>query len=80
MKKFNPDIVPVEQATNNSKGNFFNFLEEETVNMNTEETNLQAPVIDLPSFNDPAPKKKNQLQKHLQLILALILVRPHLFH
>ena len=57
-KKFNPDIVPVEQATNNSKGNFFNFLEEETVNMNTEETNLQAPVIDLPSFNDPAPKKE----------------------
>ena len=57
-KKFNPDIVPVEQATNNSKGNFFNFLEEETVNMNTEETNLQAPVIDLPSFNDPASKKE----------------------
>ncbi len=57
-KKFNPDIVPVEQATNNSKGNFFNFLEEETVNMNTEETNLQAPVIDLPSFNDPALKKE----------------------
>ena len=26
--------------------------------MNTEETNLQAPVIDLPSFNDPAPKKE----------------------
>ncbi len=45
--KFNPDVIPVDQATNNSKGNFFNFLENETVNMNTEETNLNVPAIDI---------------------------------
>jgi len=47
--KFNPDVIPADQATNNSKNNFFNFLENETVNMNTEE-----PVIDIkPAFEMP---------------------------
>lgn len=46
-KRFNPDVIPVEQATNKSKNNFFNFLEEEKVNMNTEEFNLKTPAIDL---------------------------------
>ncbi len=45
--KFNPDVIPVDQATNNAKGNFFNFLENETVNMNTEETNLNVPPINI---------------------------------
>ena len=35
-KMFNPDIIPVDQAKNDSKGNFFNFLENEKVNMNME--------------------------------------------
>lgn len=57
-RMFNPDVIPVEQATNESKGNFFNFLENEKVNMNMEEMNLQAPVInlDLPKRNEEAPK------------------------
>lgn len=46
-KRFNPDVIPVDQATNKSKNNFFNFLEEEKVNMNTEEFNLKTPAIDL---------------------------------
>ncbi len=55
--KFNPDVIPVDQATNNSKGNFFNFLENETVNMNTEETDLNAPVINLEPITEP-PKEE----------------------
>lgn len=53
-RMFNPDVIPVEQATNESKGNFFNFLENEKVNMNMEEMNLQAPVInlDMPKRNE----------------------------
>lgn len=54
-RMFNPDVIPVEQATNESKGNFFNFLENEKVNMNMEEMNLQAPVINL-----DMPKKNEQ--------------------
>ncbi|MDE5540098.1 MAG: ParB/RepB/Spo0J family partition protein [Bacilli bacterium] len=46
-KKYNPDVIPVEQASNNSKVNFFNFLENETVNMNTEETNIETPPLEL---------------------------------
>lgn len=59
-RMFNPDIIPVEQATNESRGNFFNFLENEKVNMNMEEMNLQAPVInlDMPKINEAmAPKE-----------------------
>lgn len=57
-RMFNPEVIPVEQATNESKGNFFNFLENEKVNMNMEEMNLQAPVInlDLPKRNEEAQK------------------------
>ena len=53
-RMFNPDVIPVEQATNESKGNFFNFLENEKVNMNMEEINLQAPAInlDMPKINE----------------------------
>ena len=50
-KMFNPDIIPVEQARNDSKNNFFNFLENEKVNMNTEE-----PVVKAPSINIELPK------------------------
>lgn len=59
-RMFNPEVIPVEQATNESKGNFFNFLENEKVNMNMEEMNLQAPVInlDMPKMNEPAPKQE----------------------
>ncbi len=60
-KKFNPDIIPADQATNNSKTNFFNFLESETVNMNTEEatipsinTNIEMPTP--PTSVTPQPK------------------------
>ena len=60
---YNPDVVPVEQATNNSKGNFFNFLENETVNMNTEETKIEAPTFhnDLQSMiSTPEEKTSNE--------------------
>lgn len=59
-RMFNPEVIPVEQATNESKGNFFNFLENEKVNMNMEEMNLQAPVInlDLPKMNENIPKSE----------------------
>ena len=53
-KMFNPDVIPVEQARNDSKGNFFNFLENERVNMNMEEPVLKTPTIniDLPTPKD----------------------------
>ena len=51
-KMFNPDIIPVEQARNDSKGNFFNFLENEKVNMNMEE-----PVLKTPAINIELPKQ-----------------------
>lgn len=54
-KIFNPDIIPVEQARNDSKNNFFNFLENETVNMNMEE-----PVLNTKALNIELPKKLNQ--------------------
>ena len=50
-KMFNPDVIPVDQATNDSKGNFFNFLENEKVNMNMEE-----PVLKTPAINIDLPK------------------------
>ena len=50
-KMNNPDVIPVEQATNDSKNNFFNFLENETVNMNVEENNVETPNI---NFNNQA--------------------------
>jgi len=64
-KMFNPDIVPVDQARNESKGNFFNFLENEKVNMNMEEMNLQAPVInfDLPKLNELANETNRNKEK-----------------
>lgn len=59
-RMFNPEIIPVEQATNESRGNFFNFLENEKVNMNMEEMNLQAPVInlDMPKINEAMNQKE----------------------
>ncbi len=54
-KKYNPEVIPVEQARNDAKGNFFNFLENETVNMNMDEMNLKAPAIDI---DLPLPKKQ----------------------
>ena len=50
-KMFNPDVIPVEQARNDSKGNFFNFLENEKVNMNMEE-----PILKTPTLNFELPK------------------------
>jgi len=63
-KMYNPDVIPVEQASNDSKSNFFNFLENETVNMNMEETNLQTPIIDLeiPKISQTEEHKKNNEQ------------------
>ena len=68
-RMFNPEVIPVEQATNESKGNFFNFLENEKVNMNMEEINLQAPAInlDMPkineNFNKPEPMPEMVMPK-----------------
>ncbi len=59
-KKFNPDVIPVEEATNNSKGNFFNFLENETVNMNTEERDL-----DIPDLNINSDTEENEEEPHV---------------
>lgn len=58
-KMFSPDIIPVEQAKNDSKGNFFNFLENEKVNMNMEEPVLKTPVLnfELPKINNEETKK-----------------------
>ena len=56
-KMFNPDIIPVEQARNDSKNNFFNFLENEKVNMNTEE-----PVVKAPSVNIELPKPTSMVE------------------
>ena len=57
-KMFNPDVIPVEQARNDSKGNFFNFLENEKVNMNMEEPILKTPAIniELPKPNEGVGK------------------------
>ncbi len=65
-KMYNPDIVRVDQASNNSKSNFFNFLENETVNMNTEDISLKTPAIDfeLPTMNKeekPEPKEPEEI-------------------
>ena len=70
-RMFNPDVIPVEQARNDSKGNFFNFLENETVNMNMEEPLLKTPAIniELPKAsttyqtktNDAMPSKPNDI-------------------
>ena len=54
-KMFNPDIIPVEQARNDSKGNFFNFLENEKVNMNMEE-----PILKTPAINIELPKPNRE--------------------
>ncbi len=64
-KMFNPDVIPVEQARNDSKGNFFNFLENEKVNMNTEEPVIKAPVlnIELPK----ASEENKEVQEPLSL-------------
>lgn len=59
-RKFNPDIIPVSQATNESKGNFFNFLENETVNMNTEENNIKTPVLNLELPTNNIEEKKQE--------------------
>lgn len=60
-KRFNPEVIPVDQATNRSKNNFFNFLEEEKVNMNTEEFDLKTPAIDLSMpARKPEPPKYEQ--------------------
>lgn len=59
-KMFNPDIIPVEQARNDSKGNFFNFLENEKVNMNMEEAVVKAPTVDLPATK---PAEEIQIPK-----------------
>ena len=57
-KMFNPDIIPVEQARNDSKGNFFNFLENEKVNMNMEE-----PVLKTPTINIELPASKETIKE-----------------
>lgn len=67
-KMYNPDIIPVEQASNNSKGNFFNFLENETVNMNTEEPTVKTPVLhfDLPKMNEEKIEKEELTNNETQ--------------
>lgn len=62
-RMFNPDVIPVEQATNNAKNNFFNFLEDEKVNMNMEEMNLETPPINitLPNATDNKEEVKEEI-------------------
>ena len=57
-KQFNPDIIPVDQANNDSKSNFFNFLENETVNMNMDDNELETPVINLDFKEEPKVEPK----------------------
>lgn len=65
-RMFNPDVIPVEQATNNAKNNFFNFLEDEKVNMNMEEINLETPPINitLPNASDENEEMKEELSNN----------------
>ena len=67
-KMFNPDVIPVDQATNDSKGNFFNFLENEKVNMNMEEPILKTPAIniDLPKASIPEEKKDETIPESIE--------------
>jgi len=60
-QKFNPDIIPIDQAKNEAKGSFFNFLENEKVNMNTEEAEVKVPVLnfDLPSEKEEQKEEIN---------------------
>mgnify|MGYP005793488429 CR=1 FL=1 len=64
-KMFNPDIIPVDQAQNNAKGNFFNFLENEKVNMNMEEPILKTPTvnIELPQVNKELSQETKEENK-----------------
>lgn len=64
-KMFNPDIIPVDQAKNDSKGNFFNFLENEKVNMNMEEPILKTPTLnfELPKINNENNKEKTKAEQ-----------------
>ncbi len=69
-KMYNPDIIPVEQASNNAKGNFFNFLENETVNMNTEEARLDTPKINLdfiPNLDEGKPINKEPITNEMEM-------------
>ena len=67
-KMFNPDVIPVDQATNDSKGNFFNFLENEKVNMNMEEPILKTPAIniDLPKTSITKEKKEETIPESIE--------------
>ena len=67
-KMFNPDVIPVDQATNDSKGNFFNFLENEKVNMNMEEPILKTPTIniDLPKASIPEEKEEETIPESIE--------------
>ena len=62
-KMFNPEIIPVDQAKNDAKNNFFFFLENEKVNMNTEEPNLKTPIlnIELPQTKEVGEKQAQEL-------------------
>lgn len=73
-RMYNPDVIRADQATNESKGNFFNFLENEKVNMNMEEMNVETPVLnfDLPKMSEPPqeikveePEKKEEITPNL---------------
>ncbi len=60
-KMYNPDVIPIDQTSNDSKGNFFNFLENETVNMNTEEQTINPEDLNLdliPNLNNAEPINK----------------------
>ncbi|MBE6154801.1 MAG: ParB/RepB/Spo0J family partition protein [Firmicutes bacterium] len=58
---FNPDIVRIDNAQNDSKGNFFNFLENEKVNMNMIETEVVLPKLnmELPNINETKEEETN---------------------
>ena len=68
-KMFNPDVIPVEQARNDSKGNFFNFLENEKVNMNMEEPILKTPTIniDLPTPKDTIKEEPKREENNSEI-------------
>ena len=60
-KLYNPDIVRIDNAQNDSKGNFFNFLENEKVNMNMIETEVVLPKLnmELPNINETKEEETN---------------------
>ncbi len=74
-KRYNPDVVPVELSVNNSKDNFFNFLENETVNMNMDDNMIKEPQVNVNVLETPqmpeAPKEVVEMPKYVEPTLDM---------